>query len=93
VISLEKCLGLESTKSREETRLIVVQAPQKDAGQWSCYRIMLQAVAPIRMLTLPIECRPVSAEWIPAGHLARGVYEWKNNFLVVAHIAKILDGL
>jgi len=92
VISLEECLGLESSNSRKDARLIVVQAPKQDAGQVTNYRIMLQVVPPIRMLTLPIECHPVSDEWIPAGHLARGVYEWKNRFLVTAHMEKILNG-
>lgn len=92
VISLEECLGLETSNNRKDSRLMVVQVPTKDTGQLSCYRIMLKVVPPIRMLALPIDCNPVSDEWIPGRHLLRGVYEWENKFLVVAHMGKILDG-
>ena len=92
VISLEECLGLESSNSSKYTRLAVVQTAKKDAVQLSNYRIMLQVDPHIRVLTLPIECDLVSDEWIPAGHLTKGVYEWGNKFLVVAHMEKILDG-
>ncbi|MGD2029257.1 MAG: chemotaxis protein CheW [Desulfobacterales bacterium] len=93
VISLEECLGLEHSNSREDTRLIVTQVPTKDADRLSFYRIMLQVIPPMQMLTLPIDCDPVSGIWIPEGHLVRGVYEWENKFLVVAHMEKILDGV
>jgi chemotaxis signal transduction protein len=93
VISLEECLGLEYSNSRKDSRLIVAQVSRKDADESSYYRIMLQVVPPMQMLTLPINCDPVSDEWIPARHLVRGVYEWENKFLVVAHMGKILDGV
>jgi len=92
VISLEECLGLEYSNNRKDTRLIVARVPTKYADQLSYYRIMLQVVPPIRILALPIDCDPVPHEWIPARHLVRGVYEWENKFLVVAHMEKILDG-
>ena len=93
VISLEELLGLESSNHLKDTRLIVLRVPTKDAGQLSYGRIMLQVVPPFRMLSLPIDCDPVSDEWIPARHLVRGVYEWRNKFLVVAHMEKILGGV
>lgn len=93
VISLEECLGLESSNHQKDTRLVVLRVPTKDAGQLSYYRIMLHVVPPFRMLALPIDCNPVSDEWIPARHLVRGVYEWENKFLVVAHMEVILGGV
>ena len=47
---------------------------------------------PIRMLTLPIECSPVSDEWIPEKIFTKAVYEWEDGFLVVADMKNILDG-
>jgi hypothetical protein len=44
------------------------------------------------MLTLPIECSPVSDGWIPENFFSRGVYEWEDGFLVVAHMKNIIDG-
>jgi hypothetical protein len=44
------------------------------------------------MMTLPIECAPVSDEWIPNNYFAKCVYEWKDGFLVVAHMKNIFDG-
>jgi chemotaxis signal transduction protein len=90
VISLEKCLGLESSNHRKDIRPIVVRVPIKDADRLSCHRMIFQVAPPYRMLVLPIDCRRVSDEWIPGRHLVRGVYEWENKFLVVVHMEKIL---
>ena len=92
VISLEKCLGMESFDTRRHQRLMVVRAPQNKAAQAGADRIMLRVVPPIRMLTLPIDCSPVSGAWISKPNLTRGVYEWQNRFLVVAHLEHILQG-
>jgi hypothetical protein len=54
--------------------------------------MMLRVIPPIQMLTLPIDCSPVSDEWIPENYLAKGVYEWENKLLVAAHIDNILSG-
>jgi chemotaxis signal transduction protein len=93
VISLEECLGLESSNHLKDTRLTVLRVPTKNADRLSYHRIMLQVVPPFRMLALPIDCDPVSDEWIPVRHLVRGVYEWENKFLVIAHMEKILGGV
>jgi chemotaxis signal transduction protein len=92
VISLEACLGLESLNSPKIQRLMVVRAFKNKAAPMGIYRIMLRIVPPIRMLTLPIECLPVSNEWIPEKFFAKGVYEWEDGFLVVAHMKNILNG-
>ena len=92
VISLEACLGMEFLNSPKTQRLMVVRAFKNEAAPMGIYRIMLRVVPPIRMLTLPIECSPVSDEWIPEKIFARGVYEWEDGFLVVAHMKNILDG-
>lgn len=93
VISLEECLGLESSDHGQDTRMIVLRVPARDVDHRGHHRMMLQVVPPFRMLALPIDCDPVSHDWIPARHLVRGVYEWGNNLLVIAHMEKILDGV
>lgn len=92
VISLEACLGLEPLESLAETRLAVVRTPQKHETQVAHYRIMVRMAAPIQMLPLPIECTPVSKGWPADRHLTKGVYEWKNGWLVVAHMENIVQG-
>ena len=92
VISLEACLGMESLNSSKVQRLMVVRTSKNDSTSMEMYRIMLRVVPPIRMLTLPIECSPVSNRWIPEKSFARAVYEWEDGFLVVAHMANILCG-
>ncbi len=92
VISLEACLGLEHLNSSKIQRLMVVRALKNETASIGIYRIMLRIVPPIRMLTLPIESSPVSDEWIPENLLTKGVYEWEDGFLVVAHMKNILDG-
>ena len=92
VISLEACLGMKSLNSRKIQRLMVVRALKDEAAPMGVYRIILRIVPPIRMLTLPIECSPVSNGWIPEKFFAKGVYEWEGGFLVVAHMKNILDG-
>jgi hypothetical protein len=71
---------------------MVLRAFKNKAAPMGIYRIMLRMVPPIRMLTLPIECLPVSDEWIPEKFFAKGVYEWKDGLLVVAHMKNILNG-
>jgi len=92
VISLEACLGMESLNSQKVQRLMVVRALKNEAAPMGIYRIMLRIVPPIRMLTLPIECSPVSDGWIPENFFSRGVYEWEDGFLVVAHMKNIIAG-
>ena len=90
VISLEACLGMGSLNSAKIPRLMVVRALKCETAPTGVYRIMLRIVPPVRMLTLPIECSPVSAEWIPETFFTKGVYEWEGGFLVVAHMKNIL---
>ena len=92
VISLEACLGMESLNSQKVQRLMVVRALKNEGAPMGIYRIMLRIVPPIRMLTLPIECSPVSVGWISENFFSRGVYEWEDGFLVVAHMKNIIDG-
>ena len=92
VISLEACLGMESLNAQKVQRLMVVRALKNEAAPMGIYRLMLRIVPPIRMLTLPIECSPVSDGWIPENFFTKGVYEWEDGFLVVAHMKNILDG-
>ncbi len=92
VISLEGCLGMESLDSSKTQRLMVVRALKNEAAPMGIYRIMLRIVPPIRMLTLPIECSSISDRWIPENFFAKGVYEWQDSLLVVAHMKNILYG-
>ncbi|MCP4349345.1 MAG: hypothetical protein GY795_28025 [Desulfobacterales bacterium] len=93
VISLEGCLGFETqgtiSEPRINTRLIMVRTSESTGGN----RSILRAIQPIRMLSLPFECTPVSyAGWFPSDKLIRAVYEWEKGYLVVVHIDKILRG-
>jgi len=92
VISLEACFGMESLNSAKIQRLMVVRALKNEAAPTGIYRIILRIVPPVRMLTLPIECSPVSVGWIPETFFAKGVYEWEDGYLVVAHMKNILAG-
>jgi chemotaxis signal transduction protein len=94
VISLETCLGMKSLISQKIQRLMVIRAQKNESAPMGFYRIMVRMVPPIRMLTLPIECRPVSHShgWIPENPYIMGVYEWEHGFLVVAHMNDILNG-
>ncbi len=91
VISLEACLGMDSLNSTKVPRLMVVRALKSETAPAGVHRIMFRIVPPVRMLTLPIECSPVSAEWIPKTFFTRGVFEWNGGFLVVAHMRNILN--
>ena len=92
VISMEACLGFEFQIARKIQRLMVVRAAQNVSTRQKVDRMMLRVIPPIQMLTLPIDCSPVSDEWIPQNYLAKGVYEWENKFLVASHIDNILIG-
>jgi chemotaxis signal transduction protein len=92
IISIEACLGMESLNSHKIQRLMVVRALTNEAAPMGIYRIIFRIVPPIRMLTLPIECSPVSNRWIPERFFTKGVYEWEDGFLVAPHMKNILDG-
>jgi hypothetical protein len=83
---------MEFLNSPKIQRLMVVRALKNEAAPMGIYRIMLRIVPPIRMLTLPIECSPVSNGWIPEKFFTKGVYEWEGGFLVAAHMKNIIDG-
>lgn len=92
VVSLELCLGLELIDSSKVRRSAVVRTPQRHKNRLTCCRVMVRMAAPIQMLPLPAECNPVSTEWPVGRHLTRGVYEWKNGWLIVVHMEKVLGG-
>ena len=92
VLSLESCLGMEHLNSEKIQRLMVVRAIKNEATPTKIHRAILRVVPPIRMMTLPIECAPVSDEWIPNNFFAKCVYEWEDGFLVVPHMKNIFDG-
>ena len=92
VVSMEACLGFEILNSRKIQRLMVVRVVRNGSAQKNIERVMLRVIPPIRMLTLPIDCFPVSDEWVPQNNLTKAVYEWENKFLVAVHIENILCG-
>ncbi len=92
VVSLELCLGLELIDFGKVRRLAVVRTPQRHKNQLTCCRVMVRMAAPIQMLPLPTECSPVSNGWPTGRHLTRGVYEWKNGWLIVVHMERVLGG-
>jgi chemotaxis signal transduction protein len=93
VISLEACLGMEYLNSTKTQRLMVIRAMRDEGDPMGIYRLMLRVVPPIRMVALPIECIPVSDDWIPESFFARGVFEWEDGLLVIADMKKIFTGI
>ena len=93
VISLEACLGMEYLNSTKTQRLMVIRAKRDEADPMGIYRLMLRVVPPIRMVSLPIECIPVSDDWIPENFFAKGVFEWEDKLLVIADMNKIFTGI
>ena len=91
VVSLEACLGMKPLNSSKIQRVMVVGIPKIEEGTTKIYNIMLRAVPPIRLLTLPIPCTPVSDDCISHKRYVRAVYEWEDGLLVVANMAKILS--
>lgn len=92
VVSLDAFWAPRSPMSRKGQRLMVVRAPQRNETPLSPHHMMLRMTPPVRMLTLPIESRPVSPGWIDNKIQTKGVYEWEDGILVVADIEKILMG-
>jgi chemotaxis signal transduction protein len=101
VISLETCLGLETKSSRKDPRFMLIrgatqlkvgfESGQPD-GSGKVMHSIIKAHRSIRLSTLPIQCAPVTAPWIPHQEFVRGVYEWDQGFLIVVDINMILNG-
>ena len=92
VVSMETYLGFQCLNTRKIQRMMVVRAIRNSSIQTNPDRIILRAIPPIQMLTLPIDCSPAADDWIPENRFARGVYEWGNKLLVTAHLEHILFG-
>ncbi len=96
VISLEACLGLERESSPKDQRFMLVRSANfghgQPAGSSGVMRSIIGTHRTIRLVTLPIECAPVTAHWIPHRELIRGAYKWGQGILVVADINTILKG-
>ena len=92
VISLEQRLGLQVKSLRQPPRSMVVRIAEAGGGNANGLHGVLRVAPNIQMLSLPIECTPVSRGWMSHEHLIRGVYEWEKGFLVVVHMENILKG-
>ena len=92
VISLEQCLGMKVKSLRRPPRSMVVRVAEARGGNANGLQGILRVSPNIQMLSLPIECTPVSSGWASHEHLIRGVYEWKKGLLVVVHMENILKG-
>ena len=92
VVSLDAFWPTRSPISRKGQRLMVVRVPQRSGTPLSPHRMMLRITPPVRMLTLPIDSRPVSPGWIDNKIQTKGVYDWADSILVVADLEKILMG-
>jgi len=101
VISLEACLGLKKETSLRSTGFMLLRSvaqheigleQELPTGSGGVMRSIIKAHRGIRLATLPIECAPVAAPWIPHPEFVRGVYEWEQGFLIVADINTILNG-
>jgi chemotaxis signal transduction protein len=93
ILSLEKRLigspedsYLQGIK-QASSRLIMVQNDHGKKKKQGIFR----AMAPIRMVLLPIPCTPISSvEWITEKDLVRAIYKWDDGYLVVPNVGRIL---
>ena len=93
VMSLEACLGMETKGQKRTQRLMVVRSAVTNTSGGRKLRSMLRVDSAIRMLPLPSETIPVTADgWLKKKYLVRGVYEWERDIIVVPHLEKLLSG-
>jgi purine-binding chemotaxis protein CheW len=92
VISLEECLGLTPSDTRQAQRFMVVRMRKGDNADDTALQGVIKVVSAIRMVSLPIPCTPSSNGRLPRGELVRGIYEWDEGVLVVANMENILSG-
>ncbi len=101
VISLEARLGLEKKPSRRNPGFMLIRSATQlkiglgqgqPTGGSDVMRSIIKTHRGIHLATLPIQCEPVAAPWIPNRKFVRGIYEWDQGFLVVADINAILNG-
>ena len=92
VISLDAFWEPNHITSHKTRQLMVVRTPQIIKTVFGLDRIMLRMTPPVRMLPLPIDCSPVSHNWISDKLQTKGIYDWEDGILVLADIEKILDG-
>lgn len=93
LVSLEESLGLEVVSPKRTHRMVIVRAEEKPPAGRPAKRSMLRVAHSIRMLSLPIKCKPLSSiGWIPRIELVRGVYEWDKGYFIVVHLKHILSG-
>ena len=92
VISLEHCLGLRVKSFRQSPRLVVVRIAEVESDYPGGLHGLLRVAPNMQMLSLPIQCTPASNGCIPREDMVRGVYEWKEGFLVLVHMENILRG-
>lgn len=92
VLSMERCLGLETVETADSTRLMVIKSGDATTKAAKETFGMLKVSRQIQMVNLPIQCTPASKDWIPNSHLVRGVYESERGYLVVIKLQLILDG-
>lgn len=86
VLSIEKVLGFRGLKNTTSNRFLMVRTGNGQQG-------LLRVGAGLRILALPIPCTPVSsADWISRIDLIRGIYKWKEGFLVIVNLDSILKG-
>ncbi len=91
VVYLETFWGPQHSTSKNNQRLMVVRTLQLNGTSSGPDHIMLRMTPPVRMLTLPIECTPISCSSISDKIYTKGVYDWDKGILVVADIEKITE--
>lgn len=90
VLSLEECLGFETTEADVPNRLILVRGRRQEAKE---ERAVIKTFGAFRIIALPIVCTPAaSSDWLPKPHLIKGLYEWEDGFLLCVSMDDILNG-
>ena len=91
VVYLETFWGRPHSATKKNQRLMVVRTLLLNGTSSGPDRIMLRMTPPVRMLTLPIECTPISCSSISDKIYTKGVYDWDKSILVVADLEKIMQ--
>ncbi len=76
-----------------EGRMVVVRAASGGGAGDGLFEAICMAGGPVRILSLPLDARPVAPPGPPMpAHAARAVYEWEGGWLVAPALERALSG-
>lgn len=93
VLSLERCLGLETLTDRMPLRDVVVRSvTQNNGGQLGEHYAICRVGAAIRHLELPLDCEPGKVpDRITDASCLTAVYHMPGSVLLVVNLEKIIN--